>query len=252
MRLHGKTAIVTGGSRGIGRAIVLGLAKEGADVVVTYVNDEKSAQLVVQEITELGRKAKAVQCDLTRLSDISRLVSNAQSFLGKIDILINNAGIVTRKDLWSIEEPELMQVLAVDLIGPFLLLQQVSQHMYSQGIKGSIVNISSISDQIAVSGLTHYQCAKAGMSMLTKGAALELAPYGIRVNTLAPGLTATDMNRTQWESDSNAWRSRVADIPLGRAGMPQDHVGAAIFLASDESLWVTGAHLAVDGGRTLF
>ncbi len=252
MRLKGKTAIITGGGRGIGRAIAEKFAQEGADVLITYVNDKTSAEVTQQKLQTYGGKSTALSVDLAEPDQICRLKKEAVALLGKVDILVNNAGFLTRKNLLDITQDELFKILNVNLTGPFFLLQQIAAQMQLQNSGGSIINISSISDSIASNGLTHYQCAKAGLSMLTKGAALELAQYGIRVNTISPGLTATDMNRNQWENQTEVWQSRVAGIPLKRAGLPEDHVGAAVFLASDESAWMTGACLVMDGGRSIF
>ncbi len=252
MRLKGKKAIITGGGRGIGRAIALSFAREGADLVITYVSDKASADETLREIYKYGGQAIALPLNLGDLTQISQLKSEAIAFLGKVDILVNNAGFLTRKNFLDIAQDELFKVLNINLTSPFILLQQIAAQMQQQNTGGSIINVSSISDRIASNGLSHYQCAKAGLSMLTKGAALELAQYGIRVNTISPGLTATDINRNQWDNQTEIWRSRVADIPLKRAGLPEDHVGAAIFLASDESAWMTGACLVMDGGRSIF
>lgn len=252
MRLKGKKAIVTGGSRGIGRAIAIGFAREGADLIITYVHDKFSADNTLNEINNYGNKAIAVYLDLEDSNSLDKMNDEVLSFFGEIDILVNNAGFLRRKNFLDISQEEFFNVLNINLAGPFLLTQHIAKQMQQQNTGGSIINISSISDHIASHGLSHYQCAKAGLSMLTKGAALELAQYGIRVNTISPGLTATDMNRTQWENHTEIWQTRVADIPLQRAGLPEDHVGAAIFLASDESAWMTGACLVMDGGRSIF
>lgn len=251
MRLAGKKAIVTGGSRGIGRAIALGFAREGADLVVTYAHDEAAASAVVDQILALGRVGLAVRADLAVREEIAALVERAVAALGRVDVLVNNAGLLTRRPFLEVPPEELDRVIDVDLKGPFLLGQAVARQMVRQGGGGSIINITSISAARAYPGLAHYQCAKAGVFMLTRGMALELAPYGIRVNAIAPGLTATDINRQQREEQPEVWRQRAARIPLGRAGVPEDHVGAAVFLASDESSWVTGATLVIDGGQTV-
>ena len=251
MRLAGKKAIVTGGSRGIGRAIALGFAREGADLVVTYAHDEAAASAVVDQILALGRVGLAVRADLAVREEIAALVERAVAALGRVDVLVNNAGLLTRRPFLEVPPEELDRVIDVDLKGPFLLGQAVARQMVRQGGGGSIINITSISAARASPGLAHYQCAKAGVFMLTRGMALELAPYGIRVNAIAPGLTATDINRQQREEQPEVWRQRAARIPLGRAGVPEDHVGAAVFLASDESSWVTGATLVIDGGQTV-
>jgi NAD(P)-dependent dehydrogenase (short-subunit alcohol dehydrogenase family) len=244
-------ALVTGGGRGIGRAIALGLAREGADVAITYTQHEADAKAVAAQVRALGSTGIALRADVALRTDVERLVERTAQELGRIDILVNNAGVVTRRPFLELPEDELDRVLAVDLKGPILLGQAVARQMVAQGRGGSIINVTSISAERAFSNLVHYQCAKAGLMMLTKGMALELASHGIRVNAVSPGLTATDINREQRERQPELWKERAARLPLGRPGRPEDHVGAVIFLASDESAWTTGATIVVDGGQTV-
>jgi NAD(P)-dependent dehydrogenase (short-subunit alcohol dehydrogenase family) len=251
MRLRGKRVLITGGSRGIGRALTLGLAREGADVVLCYRQHESLAREVVQTVESLGRRALAVRADVARAGEVAALVRQAIAFLGGIDVLVNNAGMNTRRPFLEVPEEEFDRVLEVNLKGPFLVGQAVARHMVERGGGGCIINVSSISAERAYPDLSHYQCAKAGVFMLTRGMALELAPYNIRVNAIAPGLTATDINRVQRETQPEVWQRRVERIPLGRPGRPDDHVGAVVFLASDEAAWVTGATIVVDGGQSV-
>jgi NAD(P)-dependent dehydrogenase (short-subunit alcohol dehydrogenase family) len=248
MRLADKKVIVTGGGRSIGRALSLAFAGEGADVAIGYTRDEAAAAATVQEIQALGRRATSIRADLAIPEARTALIAQAISFLGSIDILVNNAANITRRQLLEIPQDELERVLAVDLVAPFVLTQLVGAHLVERRQGGCILNISSISADRSSGNLAHYECAKAGLCMLTKSAALGLAPYGIRVNAILPGLTATDGNRDQWGGRRDVWEQRAAPIPLGRAGVPSDHAGAAVFLASDEASWITGASLIVDGG----
>jgi len=250
-RLEGKKAIVTGGSSGIGQAIALGFAAEGADVVITYLNGEKAAEEVIGQIKMQGRRTAAFKVDLTQRNEIDPFIEKAIGFLGEVDILVNNAGILTRSPFLKITPEELDQVINLNLMVPFLLTQAVAREMIKRNIHGNIINISSISDHVSVVGLSHYQCSKAGLTMLTRGAAYELAPAGIRVNAIAPGLTATGLNKDLREKKRTEWQSRSMEIPIGRTGVPEDHVGAAIFLCTEEASWITGACIPIDGGRTL-
>jgi glucose 1-dehydrogenase len=249
-RLEGKRALVTGAERGIGRAIALGMAREGADVVVLFYRQPGSAEEVVTAVRELGRRALAMRSDVSRPDDVRRVVDAAYRELGGLEVLVNNAGILLRQPFLEIPEADFTRILEVNLKGTFLVSQEVARRMVAAGAGGSIVNISSLSAERAAPGLVHYQASKAGVFMLTRGMALELARYGIRVNAIAPGLTLTDLNRDQM-TDPVIRAQRIGAVPLGRPGTPDDHVGAAIFLASDESAWMTGASIAVDGGLTI-
>lgn len=254
MRLKGKRAVIAGGSSGIGRAIALGFAKEGADIVITYNKNEMSALQVVEEVKCLGRQAKAIKLDLLNpnMECLIKFFDEAVVFFnGHITTLINSAGIVSRKEFLNISENEFDEVMKINFKMPFFLTQKIVKHMSDVGEGGSIINISSISDTIVGNGYSIYQCSKSSLSMLTKGAALEFAKYGIRVNTISPGLTETNINKDQREKNPEIWQSRVTQTPIGRVGQPDDHVGAAIFLASDESSWMTGGNIVIDGGRSL-
>lgn len=248
MRLTGKRAVVTGGSNGIGRAIVEAFAAEGASVLFTFRADQQAALAVSAAVEGRGGRAWAIPLDAARLGAAEELLEAAVETLGGIDVLVNNAATTTRTAFLDITAAQYAAVLDVNLRFPFFLTQLVARHMKDAGVRGSIVNVSSVSGTSAISRMAHYQCSKAGLDMLTRGAAYELAPFGIRVNGIAPGLTATKANRNQWEGDPALWESRTRDIPLGRPGVPADHAGAAVFLASDESAWMTGARLVIDGG----
>jgi NAD(P)-dependent dehydrogenase (short-subunit alcohol dehydrogenase family) len=250
-RLQNKNAVITGASHGIGRGIALAFAREGANLVFTYRNDSAAAQALVDQLTSGETRAAAAQIDGNDLGAIDVLLQLAESFLGTVDVLVNNVGVTTRTSFCDITPQEYDYVLTANLKFPFFLSQRVARHMIARKIRGSIINVSSVSAFKAVSKMAHYQCSKAGLSMLTKSLAYELAPYNIRVNTLSPGLTATQANRSQWEGDPELWKLRTKDIPLGRPGVPDDHGGAAVFLASDEASWMTGGDLVIDGGDSV-
>ncbi|MDX1430243.1 MAG: SDR family oxidoreductase, partial [Rhodothermales bacterium] len=194
-RLDGKRAVVTGGSNGIGRAITEAFAREGAAVLFTTRQDIDAAQQVAEQAAQGAARVDFIQLDAGDEQGVSKLVGESIGFLGGIDILVNNAATMTRSLFLDIAEDEFDRVMTVNLRFPFFLTQAVSRHMIDEGISGSIINVSSISDTSAVSKMAHYQCSKAGLTMLSRGAAYELADFGIRVNTISPGLTATNANR---------------------------------------------------------
>ena len=247
-RLLGKKAVVTGGGNGIGRAIAEAFAREGADVLFTIHSDRAAAEELVQTGEKHGVKMGYLQLDAGAFANVTRLFEESAAFHREIDILVNNAAVISRSAFLDISLDEYRRILDVNLQFPFFTTQIFARHMKENEIKGSIINISSVSAFRAISKMAHYQCSKAGLSMLTKSAAYELAGDGIRVNTISPGLTATKANRNQWRDDPELWRSRGKDIPLGRPGVANDHAGAAVFLASDESSWMTGSDLVIDGG----
>jgi NAD(P)-dependent dehydrogenase (short-subunit alcohol dehydrogenase family) len=252
MRLQGQRALVTGGSRSIGRAIALGLAREGADVAVNYRQDRAAAEETAAAIRALGRRAAVVQGDTSVRADVDRLVREAIEALGAIDLLVNNAGVLKRTPLFEIAEAEWDWILDTNLKGYFLVGQAVARHMVERGIAGAIINTSSAGQLIAAPNLTHYCVAKAGIEMLTKQLALELAPHRIRVNAICPGLIQTDLNRKDIAEPAFRER-RLARIPLREIGVPDDVVGAVVFLAATpESRLVTGASVFIDGGQTIW
>ena len=252
MRLEGKRALVTGGSRGIGRAIALGLAREGANVAVNYRRSRGDAESAVREIERMGRRAVAVQGSTDSRADVERLVAEAHDFLGGLDILVNNAGILKRTPFLEISEEEWDAILDVNLKGYFLVGQTVARRMVETGTAGAIVNVSSAGQAVAAPNLIHYCVSKAGVEMLTKEMALELAPHNVRVNAVAPGLIETDINRADIAQDEFR-EGRLARIPLREIGTPDDVVGAVVFLASnEEARLMTGASVFVDAGQTIW
>ncbi|MBI2320662.1 MAG: glucose 1-dehydrogenase [Chloroflexi bacterium] len=249
MQLAGRVALVTGGGRSIGRAIVLALADAGADVAVNYVARADAAAAVVASVQAKGRRAVAVPGDTTDRAAVERMVDEVWTAFGRIDILVNNAGIVKPVPFLETTEEVWDRTIAVDLKGYFLVGQAVARRMVQHAVRGAIVNVSSTFEQIAIPNFTSYAAAKGGVSMLTKQMALELAPHGIRVNRVCPGLIETDINRDRLANPE--YRAyRVAGIPLGRIGTPDDVAGMVVCLASDASQYVTGAAVFIDGGVT--
>ena len=250
-KLKLKKALITGGSNGIGRAIAKAFAKEGCCVVFTYLSDNQSADSLIHEITSLGGQAYGLKVDLNDKDRLENLVKTAISYTGQIDVLVNNVGFLTRTNGLETTPEQFDQVIHLNLKVPFFLTQLLARHMIDSGIQGSIINISSLSAEKTISRVPHYQCAKAGLNMLTKSFATELASYQIRVNTISPGLTRTKANKDQWNNNLTVWEERSRFIPLKRAGTPEDFQATAVLLASDESKWMTGINITIDGGMSL-
>ena len=245
MSLNGKTALVTGASRGIGRAIVLRLAEDGANVAVIYAGSADKAKAVVNEITALGVNAKAYRCNVADSAAVNETVKAVTNDLGKIDILVNNAGITRDGLMLRMKDEDFDAVLDTNLKGAFNMIRAC----YSGFIRkksGRIINISSVSGIMGNAGQANYSASKAGVIGLTKSVARELASRGITCNAVAPGFIQTDM--TENLGDNNPL---LNSIPLGRMGKPEDIAAAVAFLASDSAAYITGEVLKVDGGLAI-
>ena len=253
MKLDGKVAVVTGASRGIGKAIAETFAREGADVVVNYVKSENEAKEVVKQIKAMGRRAFAVKADVSKRADAQRMFNKVLAEFGRVDILVNNAGIGTGGTTLDTPEEDWDRVIAVNLKGPFNCTQIAAKTMVEQR-SGKIINISSISGLGgAPVGELAYCCAKAALIAMTTVAAQDLGPYGINVNSVAPGWTRTDMtSRATREKTEELQKLKAGMAAMRRIGEPQDIANAALFLASDEASFVTGQVLVADGGRRDF
>lgn len=248
MRLEGKSALVTGGTRGMGRAIAEGFAREGADVAIFYKQSDEAAREVVEAIRGTGRRGLALRVDTRSREEVEAGVAKVLGEFGKLDILVNNAAVALRSHFLEITDEEWDRTHDTNLRGYFLVGQTVGRHM-AERRTGAIINVSSLNQHIARKNRCHYLASKGGVLMLTKGMAVDLAPYGIRVNALAPGTILTDINRADME-DPAFRKERESKILLGRLGQPEEIVGAAVFLASDEASFVTAASFSVDGGAT--
>ena len=251
MRLEGKTALVTGSSSGIGEAIALRFAREGADVAVHYHSEESSAREAVARIQGLGRHAVALGANVGVATEAAGLVDAAVEALGHLDILVNNAGVEVREPFLEVSEQHYDLVLDVNLKGAFFAAQAAARHMVARGEGGRIVNVSSIHEDVAFLRYATYTASKGGMRMLTRTICQELAPHGVTVNDIAPGAIATPINKRTL-GDGDLLHELQGVIPAGRLGEPDEVAGLAVFLASDEAAYITGATYVIDGGMTHF
>ena len=247
MKLQGQVALVTGASRGIGREIALELARQGANVAVNYAGNEAMANEVVAEIEAMGQKAIAIRCNVANADEVALMVKATIEQFGSIDILVNNAGVTRDNLLMRMKEEEWDTVLDTNLKGVFLCTKAVTRSMMKQR-KGRIINVASVVGVVGNAGQANYVAAKAGVIGLTKTTAKELAPRGINVNAIAPGFISTDMTEKLPDEAKN---SLLAQIPLSRFGEPGDIAKVAVFLASEDSAYMTGQTLCVDGGMVM-
>jgi len=247
LSLAGKNALVTGGSRGIGKAIAVELAKNGVNVAITFVNNEDLAERTVDEIKKHGVRALAVRADVSREEDVLNMAKTVKENLGSIDILVNNAGITRDNLLMRMDTEDWDKVIDTNLKGTYLCTKSVIRDMIKKK-SGKIINIASVAGVAGNFGQTNYSASKAGIIGFTKSLAKEVASRGINVNAVAPGLIETDMTLALKEDTKN---SLVKNIPMGRLGTVQDIANIVVFLASEKSDYITGQVINVDGGMIM-
>jgi 3-oxoacyl-[acyl-carrier protein] reductase len=249
MRLAGKIALVTGAQQGIGKAIALAYGREGASVVINYLDNQAAAEEIASQIRALGQRAVPLAGDVAQAADIRRMVEAGES-LGGIDILVNNAGIFPRVEFLDMTEAQWDEVLNVNLKGTFLCTQAVAQKLVERGRTGAVINLASSAAFRSSPRGVHYVASKAGIVGVTRATALELAPYRVRVNAIAPG--TTDTAQPRYGMSEEELQAAGRQVPLGRMGTPADVADLAVFLASDEARHITGQTIHVNGGQYLY
>jgi len=247
MRLKGKVALVTGGSRGIGQAIAIGFAKEGAAVVVDYIGKPDIADATVSKIKSLGGSVVAVHADVSDSAQVANLIAESVNAFGKLDIVVNNAGIETKHDFVDFPLDEVRKIVDVNLIGPLMVAQAAARQMMKQGHGGRIINISSVHEDLPMPTNAPYCASKGGLRMLTRTIAVELAKHNITVNNIGPGAIYTAID-ADIQAQPELEKLLMAEIPLNRWGQPAEVAGLALYLASDEAAYVTGSTYFIDGG----
>lgn len=247
MKLEGKVALVTGSAQGIGQAIAIRLAQEGADIIVDDRALGQSAQETADAITKLGRRVHMIQGDLANTDDDRRVITEGVEKMGKIDILVNNAGVEKHADFWDVTEKDFDFVLQINLRGTFFITQDFVNHLRATNRPGRVINISSVHEELPFPHFSTYCASKGALKMLCRDLAVELGPLGITVNNIAPGAIDTPIN-TALLNNPQLLELLKSKIPLGRLGKPDDVSGLAAFLASDDAAYVTGSTFVVDGG----
>lgn len=244
--LKGKVAVVTGASKGIGAGIAKKFAAAGASVVVNYASSKEGAERVVNEITTGGGKAIAVQGDMSKADDIKRLFAESTKAFGKLDILVNNAGVYAFAALEDINEKEFHRQFNLNVLGPILATQEALKHFGNSG--GSVINVSSLASTLSLPATAVYSATKGALDAVTRVLSTELAGRKIRVNTIAPGGVETEGTHAAGIIGSDMEKQMIAGTPLGRLGTPDDIAQVAVFLASENSGWVTGERITAAGG----
>lgn len=247
MKLEGKVALVTGSSGGIGQAIAIRLASEGADIVIDYRSHPEGAEETKAKVEATGRKGLVVKADLGVVSDVRQMIESGIQHFGKLDILVNNAGLEKNADFWNVTEEDYDSVLDVNLKGVFFATQAIVQHLGETKRSGKIINISSVHEELPFPHFTSYCASKGGVKMMMRNLAVELGALGITINNVAPGAIETPINKSLMENPEKL-NAVLKNIPLGRLGQPNDVASMVAFLASSEADYVTGSTFYVDGG----
>lgn len=258
VKLDGKVALVTGSSQGIGQAIAIRLAAAGAQIIINYRSHPEGAEETLEQVKAKGGACHLAGCtdagfsikaDLGVMDDIRHLVEESIAHFGKLDILVNNAGLERHAPFWEVSEKDYDQVMDVNLKGAFFAAQAAVRHWKETQRPGRIINISSVHEELPFPNFAAYCASKGGMKMLTRNLAVELAPFGITINNVAPGAIETPIN-SKLLNDPNKLNALLKNIPLGRLGQPDDVSGLVAFLASDDAGYITGSTFFVDGGLT--
>jgi glucose 1-dehydrogenase len=247
MTLKGKVAIVTGGNSGIGKAVVLALAGQGANVVIDYVADEQATEDLEKQIVALGDQAIGVDADVSKVSDLQMLINRAVEAMGRLDIMVNNAGIETRTSVLDTTEGQYEKVMEINLKSAFFGTQLAAKQMIAQGGGGRIINMTSVHEDWPMPGNAAYCLSKGGMRMLTRQAGVELGPHNIQVVGVGPGAVATPINASTM-SDPGKMKTLDAAIPLGRMAQPEEIASLVAFLAGDGATYLTATTIFADGG----
>jgi glucose 1-dehydrogenase len=247
MTLQGKVALVTGGAQGIGRAIAMRLAQEGAAVLIEDLSDNARAEETLQALQAMGAKTALLAGDVGKVADGQRVIREGVAAMGRIDILVNNAGVERRAGFLDASEADYDLVMHVNLKGPFFITQAFARHVRDRGGEGRVINISSVHEELPFPHFASYCASKGGLKMLMRDLALELAPLGITINNVAPGAIKTPINAHLMD-DPALLKALRANIPLKRLGTPEDVAGVAAFLASDDAAYITGTTVGIDGG----
>ncbi|MCC9166613.1 SDR family oxidoreductase [Pontibacter harenae] len=257
-RLEGQVAVITGASSGIGQGIAIAMGREGAKVVINYYSDEEGANYTKSEIEKAGGTAITIGANVSKEDEVQKIFETAREAFGTIDILVNNAGIQQDASLLEMSLEQWQKVISTNLTGPFLCAKEAAKEFVKNGVKegvskaaGKIIFISSVHDIIPWGGRVNYTAAKGGVMMMMKTLAQELASDRIRVNSISPGAIKTDINKKDWESEEGK-QKMLSQIPYGRIGEPEDIAKVAVWLATDEADYVTGATIYVDGGMVLY
>jgi glucose 1-dehydrogenase len=247
MTLNGKVAIVTGGNSGIGKAVVLALAEAGANIVIDYVANEQATEDLEKQVAALGDKAIGVEADVSKVEDLERLIAAAVDAFGRVDIMVNNAGVETRSSVLETTEAQYDKVMAINLKSAFFGTQLAAKQMIAQGGGGRIINITSVHEDWPMPGNTPYCLSKGGMRMLTRTAGVELGPSGVTVVGVGPGAVATPINVSTMENPEKM-KTLDAAIPMGRMAEPEEIGSVVAFLAGDGASYLTATTIFADGG----
>jgi len=247
MRLEGKVALITGSDQGIGQGIAIRFAQEGANVIVNYRRNKQGAEDTKNQIEKLGRRAAVIQADVSKVSENRRLLTESIQALGPVDILVNNAGVEKNADFVDVTEEDYRLVVDTNMTGPFFLTQAFAQHRKEEKKPGKVINNSSVHEELPFPHFTAYCMSKAGLKLMMRNLAIELAPLGITINNIAPGAIKTPINQKLLETPA-LLNALLENIPLGRLGKSEDVAGVAAFLASSDADYITGATIVVDGG----